>query len=73
MNAVYRARTLKRRRRTKAELDQLDEQIYEVLYDDKPQSVRHIFYRMTDPRLPVFVPKIARARTTAIAAFRIAA
>ena len=73
MNAVYRARTLKRRRRTKAELDQLDEQIYEVLYDDKPQSVRHIFYRMTDPRLPYSCRRSTRARTTAIAAFRIAA
>jgi hypothetical protein len=47
----------KRKRRTNAELDQLDRQIIEVMADDHPQSVRHMFYRMTNPRLPVFVPK----------------
>ena len=25
--------------------------------DDGPQSIRHCFYRLTDPRLPVYVPK----------------
>jgi hypothetical protein len=29
----------------------LARQIYEVLAADHPQSVRHLFYRMTDPRL----------------------
>lgn len=42
----------KRRRRTKAEVAQLESQILEVLRQDHPQSIRHVFYRMTDPRLP---------------------
>lgn len=46
-----------RRRRTRAELETLDSQIVEVLRDDHPQSVRHVFYRMTDPRLAAPVPK----------------
>lgn len=58
--SVYRARTLKRHRHTKAELEQLDNQILAVLDEDHPQSVRHVFYRMTDPRLPVPVPKTDR-------------
>ena len=57
MSAVYQAGTLKRFRRTKAQLKQLDSQILDVLRDDHPQSVRHMFYRMTDPRLPEPVPK----------------
>jgi len=46
-----------RTRRTKAELNQLDNQMLEILQEDHPQSVRHMFYRMTDPTLPVYVPK----------------
>ena len=38
-------------RRTKARTQLLDEQIIAVLREDHPQSVRHVFYRMTDPRL----------------------
>ena len=56
--AFYRARTIKRR--TRAEIEQLDRQICEVLYEDNPQSVRHVFYRMTDPRLPEPVEKSDR-------------
>ena len=52
MKEIYRPRTLKRIRRTDAQIAQLDEQIIDVLKEDHPQSVRHIFYRMTDPRLP---------------------
>jgi hypothetical protein len=48
---TYRASTIKRDRRTKDRIDQLDEQIMAVLREDHPQSVRHVFYRMTDPRL----------------------
>lgn len=48
----YGAGTLKRNRRTKDQIDQLDQQIIDVLKEDHPQSVRHVFYRMTDPRLP---------------------
>lgn len=57
MNKVYRAGTIKRKRRTRDEIEQLDQQIIDVLREDHPQSVRHMFYRMTDPRLPVPVPK----------------
>lgn len=58
--SLYRASTLKRIRRTDAQLEQLDAQIIEVLQEDHPQSVRHVFYRMTDPRLPEPVEKSDR-------------
>ena len=45
------------RRRTLAQVEQLERQIVEVLEQDNPQSVRHVFYRMTDPRLPEPVEK----------------
>ena len=54
--SIYRTRTIKRRR-TKAEIEQLDRQIIDVLRFDHPQSVRHVFYRMTNPRLPEPVEK----------------
>jgi hypothetical protein len=54
---VYRTRTIKRERRTRERIEQLDSQIMEVLTADHPQSVRHVFYRMTDPRLPEPVEK----------------
>ena len=44
-------------RRTAAQVEQLERQIFEVLEEDNPQSVRHVFYRMTDPRLPEPVEK----------------
>lgn len=46
-----------RTRRTKAEIAQLERQILDVLREDRPQSVRHIFYRLTNPRLPVPIDK----------------
>jgi hypothetical protein len=57
---VYRARTIKRDRRTADRVAQLDAQILGVLREDHPQSVRHVFYRMTDPRLPESVEKSDR-------------
>ena len=57
MNAAYRARTIKRDQRTAARVEQLAAQILNVLAGDHPQSVRHVFYRMTDPRLPEPVEK----------------
>lgn len=57
---VYRAGTIKRQRRTRLALQALDAQIVEVLLADHPQSVRHVFYRMTDPRLPEPVEKSDR-------------
>lgn len=58
--SVYRTGTVKRQRRTKTEVEQLDAQILEALREDHPQSVRHVFYRMTDPRLPAPVEKSDR-------------
>ena len=58
--ATYQARPIKRRRRTGEQVGQLDWQILEVLASDYPQSVRHVFYRMTDPRLPEPVEKSDR-------------
>jgi hypothetical protein len=60
MVAFYGARSIKRERRTRARIDQLDEQISDVLRADHPQSVRHVFYRMTNPRLPEPVEKSER-------------
>jgi hypothetical protein len=41
---VYRPRTVKRHRRTKAQLLAIQAAIHEVLEDDHPQSLRHVFY-----------------------------
>jgi hypothetical protein len=56
----YRAGTIKRERRTASQIALLDQQIINVLHLDHPQSVRHVFYRMTDPRLPEPVEKSDR-------------
>ena len=55
--STYGARPIKRQRRTKEQIEQLENQIYEVLKLDQPQSIRHVFYRMTNPRLPEPVEK----------------
>jgi len=60
MKEIYRASPLKRLRRTASQMEQLDRQIIDVLKEDHPQSVRHAFYRMTDPRLPEPVEKSDR-------------
>lgn len=60
MNAVYRASPIKRDRRSKDRMELLDAQIVAVLSEDHPQSVRHVFYRMTDPRLQEPVEKSDR-------------
>ena len=57
---VYGARTIKRERRTRDRIDALDQQIIGVLEEDHPQSVRHVFYRMTNPRLAEPVEKSDR-------------
>jgi hypothetical protein len=57
MDAVCGASPIKRKRATKADVEQLERQIFDVLSEDNPQSVRHVFYRMTDPRLPCPVEK----------------
>ena len=40
-----------------ADLLTLDAEIVAILDADNPQSVRHVFYRLTDPSLPVSVEK----------------
>jgi len=50
----------RRPRRTAAQVEQLERQILAELRADHPQSVRHVFYRMTDPRLPESVEKSER-------------
>ncbi len=47
----------KTKRRTKAQVAQLDRQILAALESDHPQSIRHLFYLMTAPRLPEPVEK----------------
>lgn len=54
---LYQAGLIKRRRRTKAEIGELRYQIHNALWMDHPQSVRHVFYCMTDPRLAEPVEK----------------
>ncbi|MAF94735.1 MAG: hypothetical protein CMM60_03125 [Rhodospirillaceae bacterium] len=44
---AYRPRTIKRCRRTKAEIAAVDDAVVEVLRQDRPQSLRHVFYRLT--------------------------
>ena len=60
MTEVYGAGTIKRERRSKDRMTALDAQIMAVLREDHPQSVRHVFYRMTDPRLSEPVEKSDR-------------
>lgn len=63
-DTFYGAGTKKRQRRTKEQITQLDRQIVEELQQDHPQSVRHCFYRMTDPRLPEPVDKSEKGYRT---------
>jgi hypothetical protein len=58
--AVYGARTIKRERRTRDRVFQLERQIITELANDNPQSIRHVFYRMTNPRLVESVEKSER-------------
>src|SRR3954447_11309301 len=53
-----------RERRTKAQISTLRLQMYEVLESDHPQSIRHVFYRQTDPRLPEPVEKSHKGYVT---------
>jgi hypothetical protein len=46
VNESYGARTVKRYRRTNAELDVIDETILEVLADEHPATLRGVFYRV---------------------------
>ena len=50
----------KRRRRTNLEIADMRETMLAILRSDHPQSVRHVFYRMTDPRLSCAVEKSER-------------
>jgi hypothetical protein len=60
MSSVLSGPPDKRRRRTRGEVEQLERQIVDVLDQDHPQSIRHVFYRLTDPRLPEPIAKTER-------------
>ncbi len=60
----------KRRRRTRDECGVQREEIINVLEEDHPQSVRHVFYRMTDPRLRALVEKSDRGDASKRAGLR---
>ena len=47
----------KRRRRSNSQIADLRSAILDVLRADHPQSVRHVYYRLTDPRLNCAVEK----------------
>lgn len=51
------AHNKKRRRRTKQQIEQLDDQIVRHVVNENPVSVRHVYYGMTNPRLPEPVEK----------------
>ncbi len=46
MNTVYQARSIKRKRRTKREMDELRRVIYEAVEEDCPMTVRQVYYRL---------------------------
>jgi hypothetical protein len=51
--AVYPASPIKpinRRRRTAAQMERLSLQILDVFLREHPNNIRHVFYRMTNPR-----------------------
>lgn len=70
MTAAYTSRPVKRRRRTKAELAALDEQIVEILVEEHPATLRNVFYRMvvrgavpkTDPGYDVVQRQLLKLR-----------
>ena len=46
-----------RNRMKKNDITILKDQIFEALENDHPQSVRHVFYLMTNPKLVIPVEK----------------
>jgi hypothetical protein len=58
---VYRTRTIKRNRRSKAEMSQLDEHLLSLLEEDHPQTVRGTFYQAT---VRGWVPKTEKGYRT---------
>jgi hypothetical protein len=54
---LIRSNPADRQRLNKAETEVLERQIHDVLVKSHPQSVRHAYYAMTNPRLQVYVPK----------------
>ena len=56
---IYFAGTINRQWRTRGRMNLLDDQIVEDLREDHTQSVRHVIYRITNPRLATPVEKLA--------------
>jgi hypothetical protein len=57
MTPRYGAGTITRERRTKAVITLLDRQVLDLFKAEQQLSCWHVFYRMTDPRLPEPVEK----------------
>ena len=49
-----------RKRRSQAEIEQLERQVIEIISVDGPMSLRGVFYRLTDPTLPEPIEKSER-------------
>lgn len=45
---VYGTSAIKRQRRTAAQIEEICAALIEVLEQDNPQSVRHVYYRLSD-------------------------
>jgi hypothetical protein len=45
--SIYKSRPIKRKRRTKAEMEALKGGLYAILHDDHPQTMRGVFYQAT--------------------------
>ncbi len=46
MTSAYGARSIKRRRRSKVEIETIKTEIHEVLANENPMTVRQVFYRL---------------------------
>lgn len=46
MSTTYKARPIKRTRRTRAEIEALKDAMYRIVEEDRPMTVRQVFYRM---------------------------
>src|SRR5260370_37118963 len=51
VDAIYGSRPTRRRRRTKAALARLRDELRDVLEHDHPMTVRQVFYRLVRPRV----------------------
>ena len=57
IKTILKGYFMARNRMTKKDVTILEDQIYEALENDHPQSIRHVFYLMTNPTLEIPVQK----------------